>query len=154
MQGYVYFIQAVQTRMIKIGFTSKEPEKRLAGIYLGSPDALVLLGFVEADRGVEEGVRRLLVEHNHHGEWYSPSAVVLAFIARILAGEAPPRSPSFRSPVFDERVFRELRARKATRTDMAEHFGVSTRTIRTWERKYIHPLDYKLPHEVGEEGGT
>ena len=82
--SWVYFIQDVDRRgNIKIGFTARTVEKRIAELGTGSPVLLVVLRKVRASRSFEAGLHERFAEERQYGEWFRPSARVLAFIEQV-----------------------------------------------------------------------
>jgi hypothetical protein len=82
--AWVYFIQDVDRRgNIKIGFTARTVEKRIAELGTGSPVLLVLLRKVRAPRSFEAWLHERFKEERQYGEWFKPSARVLAFIQQV-----------------------------------------------------------------------
>jgi hypothetical protein len=84
---YVYFIQGVTTRLVKIGM-SENVGLRLVMMQQGSPDRLRLLGTV-AFRDFREALHiehRLHVRFANcraHGEWFRPDAALTKFLQSI-----------------------------------------------------------------------
>lgn len=73
----VYFIENVETRRIKVGFTEGSPTKRLAALQTGSDAQLRLLGVVPsaADKGTTElQLHRRLRRFHYRGEWFNKDA--------------------------------------------------------------------------------
>jgi len=77
--SYVYFIQAETTGLIKIGVTNK-PATRLKALQTGSPMLLRPLGLIEGDTRLEAALHAQFKHLRRHGEWFEPSAELLAFI--------------------------------------------------------------------------
>lgn len=79
--GYIYFIQAEETRRIKIGF-AKEPFQRLKMLQTGSPDILRLMGVIPRfDGGVTEGeLHRKFSKYISHLEWFEGAREIEDFI--------------------------------------------------------------------------
>ena len=67
--GFVYFMGAPTGIRIKIGY-SKDPQKRLSGVRVGSPSAIVLRGMFPASRDVERGLHRYFADDHISGEWF------------------------------------------------------------------------------------
>lgn len=80
--GFVYFIQAEALGLIKIG-SAVDPTDRLCTLRCGSPDQLTLLAIIRSPQavGVERGLHHQFRASRSHGEWFHPSAGLLAFIA-------------------------------------------------------------------------
>jgi hypothetical protein len=82
--SWVYFIQDVDRRgNIKIGFTARTVEKRIAELGTGSPVLLVVLRKVRASRSFEAWLHERFAEERQYGEWFRPSLRVLAFIDQV-----------------------------------------------------------------------
>lgn len=82
--SWVYFIQDVDRRgNIKIGFTARTVQKRIAEFATGSPVPLVVLREVRASRSFEAWLHERFAEERQSGEWFRPSARVLAFIEQV-----------------------------------------------------------------------
>lgn len=75
---WTYFVQSVDGGPIKIGFTSKDPEERLRALQVGSPTKLRIVGLVPGNR--EKELHDRFVGGHSHGEWFTPSKALLAFI--------------------------------------------------------------------------
>lgn len=90
----VYFIRAQTLGLIKIGSTV-DLGHRLVCLQTGSPDKLELIGAICADDAfkIEERLHREFADVRTHGEWFQPSAELLALIAewpieRMFVGDA------------------------------------------------------------------
>lgn len=84
----IYFIQEdKQNGRIKIGYTSRNPEKRLSALQTGNPDKLVLLGTMKGDQRTERVLHKQLAQYNTSGEWFSPSREVLWLVDDLLGGD-------------------------------------------------------------------
>jgi hypothetical protein len=82
--SWVYFIQDVDRRgNIKIGFTARTVDKRIAELGTGSPVLLVVLRKVRAPRSFEAWLHERFAEERQYGEWFRPSPRVLAFIDQV-----------------------------------------------------------------------
>lgn len=71
-QSQVYFIQAEHGGPVKIG-TAAAPERRLAELQCGNPDALVLRATIDGDELTERDLHDRYAEHHIRGEWFWPS---------------------------------------------------------------------------------
>ena len=90
----VYFIQNVETRRIKVGFTTSSVNLRVAQLQTGSDSELRLLGVVTADasRGTTESQLHLaFAEWQYRGEWFTPEILpmVLAILRTPKAAQGP-----------------------------------------------------------------
>ena len=86
---WLYFIQGLQTGLIKIGKTQDfNVDKRLSSLQTGSPDKLILLKAVQypAKYNCEKAVHRHFSEFRVHGEWFTPEPELMDFIDQIGAG--------------------------------------------------------------------
>ena len=71
MGNYVYFaITRADREYIKIGKTSCEPRKRLAGIRTGSPNEIYMIAAFSAENDTERKLHHLFKEYRHHLEWF------------------------------------------------------------------------------------
>ena len=78
----VYFIQAVKSKLIKIGYTKNNPEKRLKILQTGSPEQLSIIGVIKgAGRITEQKLHEKFRQWRNHGEWYEPNYDLIPFIA-------------------------------------------------------------------------
>jgi uncharacterized C2H2 Zn-finger protein len=70
--GYVYFINMENTTKFKIGYTKKEPKKRMSNLQIGCPSKLVLFKFIICDDPykLEQYLHECFAENNIRGEWY------------------------------------------------------------------------------------
>lgn len=64
----IYFIKS--KRFVKIGYTAKEPEKRLAQLQTGNPETLKLLGTIEGTPEVEKALHNYFNRFHFRGEWF------------------------------------------------------------------------------------
>lgn len=83
----VYFIQGGFGGPIKIG-TTQSLRARLKGLQCGSPVRLYVLATLPGGDAQESELHVRFDEDRLHGEWFSPSASLLAFI-ETLKGEGP-----------------------------------------------------------------
>lgn len=67
---YVYFIGAVDTGLVKIGYTKGDVEFRLAMLQIGSPIHLYLIGALEGGKETETKLHKRFKSFHSHGEWY------------------------------------------------------------------------------------
>lgn len=78
----VYFVQAKNNGLIKIGFTSNL-KSRLSDLSSMSPVPLELLAFTEGDCNLERELHSTFANHRSHGEWFYPSDELIRFIGSI-----------------------------------------------------------------------
>lgn len=79
MNTWTYFVQSVDGGPIKIGFTSKDPNERLAALQVGSPTKLRIVGLLPSN--CEKELHKRFADHRSHGEWFHASKDLLEFIA-------------------------------------------------------------------------
>lgn len=75
----VYFVRAQVSGLIKIG-SAAHPEGRLRTLQTGSPEPLQLLATSPGGERHERELHTLLSGSRSHGEWFHPTADVLACI--------------------------------------------------------------------------
>ena len=78
----VYFVQAGKSGPIKIGFAT-DLTKRIASLQTGCPDDLRLLAVVDGGREVERRMHNRVAGDRIRGEWFRPTAEVLALVAEV-----------------------------------------------------------------------
>lgn len=83
-ESLVYFIQSGVNGPIKIG-KAINPESRLAELQVGSPFALRLIGATPGDVSAEHALHVRFREDHIRGEWFHPSATLLAYIAEVAS---------------------------------------------------------------------
>lgn len=77
---WTYFVQSVEGGPIKIGYTSQDPETRLANLQTGSPTVLRIVGLISENR--ERELHEQFEKSRSHGEWFRPTKDLLDFIAK------------------------------------------------------------------------
>jgi len=77
----VYFVQAFELKLIKIGVTNNT-QRRIVSMQTLSPDRLAVLGVQLCPRGgaLEKRLHRQFAHLRDHGEWYLPSPDLLSYI--------------------------------------------------------------------------
>lgn len=83
-KGFVYFVQGVVTRLIKIGWTA-DVKRRLAALRLASPDQLILLGLIRTHREFEKLLHKKCKNICVHGEWFRATSQLESLIGRLLS---------------------------------------------------------------------
>lgn len=78
--GYVYFIQAEDSGLIKIG-RAADPIRRLAAMQTGSAEPLRILRTIRAadDKALERDMHRRFSNCRVRGEWFHPSSALATF---------------------------------------------------------------------------
>lgn len=80
-----YFIQGADGGPIKIG-RARDPELRLQRLQCGSPIVLRLLASTSTI--TERGAHVRFADARLHGEWFEPTARLMAFITKLQSEEA------------------------------------------------------------------
>jgi hypothetical protein len=78
--SWTYFVQAEDGGNIKIGYTSRDPVCRLAGLQTGSPHKLILVGIIEGN--VESELHRKFAHLRSHNEWFKNDKELVNYIER------------------------------------------------------------------------
>lgn len=77
----VYFLQSIESGLIKIGQTSHGIEKRIAQISGMCPGGVKLIAIVrEANKDLEFELHRMFKSLRVNGEWFSPGAKLIDYI--------------------------------------------------------------------------
>jgi hypothetical protein len=82
VEGLVYFIRAVESRRVKIGF-SKDVNDRLRDLQIGSPEVLEIEAVVAAADLPERMLHKRFLACRKHGEWFVSTPELEAFIADV-----------------------------------------------------------------------
>lgn len=82
----IYFIQPENGGLIKIGYTSKEPESRLRELQTGCHEKLIILATEEGSEVDESNLHLQFKSLRVRGEWFRPSVELLT---RIADGQRP-----------------------------------------------------------------
>lgn len=85
----IYFIRCKATGLVKIGL-SGNPRSRLSKMQSDSPGELEVLGIEPGGLERERALHNRFADHRIRGEWFSPTAEILAH-ARTLAPVVAPR---------------------------------------------------------------
>lgn len=80
--GSVYFIEAVGTHRIKIGF-SANPSQRLRSLQTGSPYKLRILATIQANEHTEKEIHEQFDEYRLDGEWFHACKGLRTFISSL-----------------------------------------------------------------------
>ena len=78
-QEYTYFIQQENGGNIKIGFTTQEPEKRLANLQTGSAYTLRIVGLLHGNK--ENKLHKKFSDIKVKGEWYKNNKELVDYIS-------------------------------------------------------------------------
>lgn len=83
---WTYFVQSVNGGPIKIGFTTRKPNERLAALQTGAPVELRIVGLLHGN--CEREMHERFKDARLHGEWFMPAKQLVQF---ILNDAQPPR---------------------------------------------------------------
>lgn len=78
--GHVYFIQGVESRLVKIGW-AVDPARRLKTLRTGSAEPLRLLATMPGTRFTERDLHKTFSAHRVRGEWFLPKQAILSVIS-------------------------------------------------------------------------
>lgn len=101
----IYFLQAGSEGAIKIGYTSGEPEARMAQLQTGCPAILKLIGHIPGSLSDEQKLHRKLWDYQISGEWFSCADAVSREIDQLLV-ERPfkPEAVIKKPPWYVDRI--------------------------------------------------
>jgi hypothetical protein len=87
--GRVYFIEAVGTGTVKIGYTEGDPEDRLKQLQTGCPNQLRVAAWMAGRQEDEAELHKLFARHRVNGEWFnlSPELTTAIFLVRWVLPE-------------------------------------------------------------------
>lgn len=83
--GIVYIIRASKSHMVKVGYTSSGPLRRLAALQTGSPEKLSVVAAFPGSTLLECSIHRTLKASWSHGEWFSDTEEVRRFVADMYS---------------------------------------------------------------------
>lgn len=84
MTGFVYFIEAAELGLVKIGYATNV-KRRFAVLQTASPVELRLLNAIASDRAGERVIHARFAHLRRRGEWFRSSGELLEFAARPSA---------------------------------------------------------------------
>ena len=77
----VYFIQAEESKRIKIGYTSNSVASRLSNLQTGSAEILSVIGVIsDGGKGLERFLHSKFSDDRLHNEWFGESDELSGFI--------------------------------------------------------------------------
>jgi hypothetical protein len=86
--GYVYFVEAVGTGTVKIGWCNYERlDRRIASLQTGCPHELKLLTYYSDSQAGEKHMHRWFFRYHVHGEWFRHEGELAKYIAELKALE-------------------------------------------------------------------
>jgi len=90
-ESSVYFLQAAEEGLIKIGFTTGRPSWRMTHIQTKERQKLTLLASMRGTREDEEALHARFANSRVRGEWFEPTDELVAFCLSMAAsGNAIP----------------------------------------------------------------
>lgn len=91
--GHIYFIQAESGGLVKIGWATC-PKTRMARMQAHGPLKLVLLHSEPGNGKDEAALHRQFAVDRRHGEWFEPTAGILAHIEGRRGATVQPYAPA------------------------------------------------------------
>jgi hypothetical protein len=82
----VYFIEAGNTGLIKIGHTEGTVERRIAELQPGCPFALRVVGTMDGGRDTERDLHLMFEDRRARGEWFMADDNMRDVLARLAGG--------------------------------------------------------------------
>lgn len=148
----VYFIQAGERGPIKIGYAD-DVAKRKAKMQADNHEPLLLLGVITGDAKTESDFHQRFATARIRGEWFTPTAELVAFTATLSELPSQPR----KNPFSDTPLGRWLFVHGlTTQKQFAKRLGVSeaylSRLIsgeRTPGGKTLFRIETETGHVVG-----
>lgn len=116
MSGVIYIAEQVGGRLVKIGWTTGCPKRRVQSLQTGSPKKLRLVGTIPAESAEDE--KRLhtqFADLRVHGEWFKRSKAILS-----LVPEAPRPEPKAEPKTRDVREVLNAYLRDAIRYGLSQ----------------------------------
>lgn len=80
--GYIYFIRAIESGKVKIGFSTQR-QKRFSAIMTECPEPVELLVTMRGTIEDEHALHIRFALHRHIGEWFRPAPELLAYIDEV-----------------------------------------------------------------------
>ncbi|UJR81473.1 GIY-YIG nuclease family protein [Sandaracinus amylolyticus] len=130
----IYFVRAVGTPYVKVGFASEDVAARVATLQCGCPHLLAILGVIDGDMTAEAELHRVLGHRRVRGEWFAIEGESLpALLDEIDAarrGRAAWNASDARGPAFlGERIAHRvgaLRDELQKLRDVVSSMGIDT----------------------------
>lgn len=82
----IYFIRNGDSNLIKVGYCSGDPMKRLQAMQTGNPHQLILIGYREGDKSMERKIHSWFKANRVRGEWFHQDGYVWDTIVSLLRG--------------------------------------------------------------------
>jgi hypothetical protein len=163
----IYVIAPEQSTIVKIGHTTLEPVRRVAGLQTGNPERLVLRWSGEGDEKLEKHLHVVFADYRVQGEWFdleplgdpvqavksevSKAHQLLARGEALLAATEPYRYPVQRSvwtqPSEDtEEVIWDPEVPASMRRGLV--YFPAPRPRQTWDERFEFPVsDFSVPKD-------
>lgn len=84
--GWIYFVLSSETKEIKIGYTERNVDKRIAEMQTGHPHKLELLASLSGNMEFEKSLHRKFGAMRIRGEWFMPDPALIQYIDVIKKG--------------------------------------------------------------------
>lgn len=84
-RGVIYFIEAIGTGFVKIGFTRQMAGKRMQDLQVACPHELKLLAWMEEFEPREATIHSRFHHLRHRGEWFKLDEALRSFILDVAA---------------------------------------------------------------------
>lgn len=98
-----YFVLAKMAGLVKIGKSSNDPEKRLAGLQVGAPERLeVVLVLPNRPPFEERQMHQRFSTYRKHGEWFEYRGELLKFIKNKQNNPQPTATDDLAMAVTEE----------------------------------------------------
>lgn len=125
---YVYFIQESDRGCIKIGVTTKM-EYRLAGLRVGNPFSLSIVGVGIGTRVTERALHRRFANYRLEGEWFEPCEELENLIKEFPTWEEYQAGASL--PVCDSgnEIFFSMYREGCTMESIATALGITRQAV-------------------------
>ncbi len=95
----IYFIQAAESKRIKIGFSASDPAHRRASMQVGCPEELILLFCIDGDQNKEKALHTKYSSHKVRGEWFKCESDLKEFVDSNTP-DTVPTEPALRGEDF------------------------------------------------------
>lgn len=139
--GTVYFIEATESRRIKIGFTAGAPVDRMKQLQTGQPERLRIVATVPGDKSDERELHRMFAASNITGEWFERNDMLVGLIRGIRLYQGREDELDREKRRAEERA--ESAARDEERHRQHQH-ELSERFRLRWEARGVFGVDAQL----------
>lgn len=153
MSRVVYFVQDVETGLIKIGYSGNF-SARLSALKVMANNPLEVIFTHPGSFDLERRIHGILRQHRREGEWFEPHADLFALIEKLKAGEDFERSQrdeiaakNVRDAEFEDRLRTTFSAvvvaaygqEPGWAQRAANDAGVSAECVKNWVKKRSMP---------------